>query len=97
MSSNGLSSDDLAKIPTFNSHKQAREWLRQQYGQDLILVNAELVDDKKCYYYYLILDYEALRKVQEEIGEKGFVENVENFIGSFQGIEIYEDGSIVFN
>ncbi|MEB8652074.1 hypothetical protein P4G96_25220 [Bacillus cereus] len=89
-----ISRKDEEKIPSFSSHDEARTWFVNKYGRTFQLVSSELIDNQKGYFYYLILDKEKFTKGQEILLKHGMLVNSMEYLGSYQSIEIFEDGRI---
>ncbi len=47
-----------------------------------------------CYFYYLILDRKVFEAGQKEIESMGITTDAIQFMGSYQEIQIMEDGSV---
>lgn len=99
-----ISRDDEAKIPNFNSHDEARKWFKSKYADSFMLIGSEQIGDRKCYFYYLILDKDAFNAGRESFAERtslndlflnnNFISNARHYLFSYQSIEIFEDGSV---
>ncbi|MBJ8108950.1 hypothetical protein JDS99_04635 [Bacillus cereus group sp. N6] len=89
-----ISREDEAKIPSFSSHDEARSWFINKYGNTFQLVNSEPIDDQECYFYYLILDEKEFTKGRELLLKNGMLVTSIEYLGSYQSIEIFEDGRI---
>jgi len=59
-----------------------------------ILTPSELIDDQICYFYYLILDRKVFDAGQKERELKGITTDAIKFMGSYQEIQIMENGSV---
>lgn len=89
-----ISREDEAQIPDFSSHDEARDWFKLKYNNSFQLETSQEINGQKLYFYFLILDHEKFFKGQQEMTEKGFIGDALEYLGSYQKIEIYEDGSI---
>ncbi|WP_210365288.1 hypothetical protein [Bacillus sp. REN3] len=89
-----ITPEQEAEIPVFKSHDEAREWFKKRYGQAFQMVESENVDGRKCFIYYLVLDKDTFWKGQKELADGGTTSNALKYLGSFQAIHIFEDGSI---
>jgi hypothetical protein len=89
-----ITREEEAKLSFFKDYKEAREWFKEKYGDRFIFTSSEMIDGPIYYFYYLILDrkvFEVGRKVMES---KGIMTDAINFMGSYQEIQIMEDGSV---
>lgn len=88
-----ITREEEAHIPTFDNHKEAREWFTIKYGDDFIPAGSEIISDEICYFYYLLLDratFEAeYRKLQE-----GRLGDAMAYLKSYQSIEIMSRGGV---
>lgn len=57
------------------------------------MMNSEMIDGMKIYFYSLILDNEIFKDGQEKLGQGEPVSGLD-FMNSYQPIEIWEDGRI---
>lgn len=90
-----ISREEEVKIPEFNNHDEARQWFKAKYGDNFVLTDSEQIDDRKCYFYFLILDKAAFEAGQKELLENGYmVANAKQYMFSHQPIQIFDDGSI---
>lgn len=89
-----ISRKEEEEIPQFDSHKEAKEYFSAKYGKDFILTSIEKIDGQKCYFYYLIVNWENYRRLQNAMAkrETGNLDSV--LIESAQPIQIMEDGSV---
>lgn len=86
---------DENNLPTFFSHDEAREWFQEKYGQDKFqLTDSEIIMGKKCYFYHLILNKDMYWEFFEALKKDGFVSDSDKYLGSYQSVEIFEDGFI---
>lgn len=89
-----ITREEEAKIPSFISHDEARKWFKEKYGDNFMMTSSELIDGQKCYFYNLILDRNVFEVGQRELKKEGFMKDALTFLGSYQSIQIFEDGSI---
>ncbi len=90
---NSISREDEAKIPEFNSHDDARAWFKEKYGENFVLTSSEVIDERKIYFYHLILDRNNYDQLQENLQNgKGSV-SIE-LMFSYQSVEIDANGYI---
>lgn len=82
-----------AELPDFSSHELARKYFKNKYGDRFIMMNSEMIDGMKIYFYSLILDNEIFKDGQEKLGQGEPVSGLD-FMNSYQPIEIWEDGRI---
>ncbi|BCT30471.1 hypothetical protein [Bacillus velezensis] len=84
---------DEANIPLFKNHDEAKAWFKNRYKNSFVLTNFSVINEKKCYFYTLVLDPEVyndgVKKLESAKTLLGF-----EFLYSYQSIEIYEDGNI---
>lgn len=83
-----------SEIPDFTSHELAREYFKNKYGNQFMLMSSEVIDDQKVYFYSLILDREVFEDGQKQMLKDGFMADALNFMNSYQPVEIFEDGRI---
>lgn len=88
-----ISRNEEASLPNFKSHKEAREYFKNIYGDSFQMTDSGFIDGMKIYFYKLILNSDVFWNGVKELKEKGFVSGVE-FVLSSQEIEIWEDGRI---
>lgn len=88
-----ISRKDEESIPQFHSHEEAKKWFEDRYGKDFILTGVEYAGEEKCYFYYLILDWEVYTKGLKELRTTGNVAGIE-FLYSHQPVQIMESGSV---
>lgn len=88
-----ISRQEENELPNFGSHDEARKYFKEKYGDMFQLLRSEMIDGEKIYFYNYIVDYDAFRKGNEELRDKGFIAGME-FAESAQPIEIWEDGRI---
>lgn len=83
-----------AEFPKFDSHENARKFLKNKYGDSFVMASSEVINDEKIYFYHLILDrkkyFDGLKKLEED----GFIMDSLDYLNSHQPIEIWEDGRI---
>src|SRR5690625_6515075 len=51
-----ISRQSEAEFPEFDSHENARKFLKNKYGDSFVMANSEMINDEKVYFYHLILD-----------------------------------------
>lgn len=88
-----ISREDEANLPKFSSHDEARTFFKEKYGERFMLTGSEMIDDRKVYFYSLILDEKIFKDGQEKL-QKGEPVTGFDFINSYQPVEIFEDGNI---
>ena len=90
-----ISREEEAKIPQFHSHEEAKAWFEDKYGKDFILTGVDYLgqEEEKCYFYYLILNWEEYRKGQNELKRTGRLVGFD-YLNSHQPVQIMENGSI---
>ena len=88
-----ITREEESKIPRFDSHKEARLWFIQKYGDDFEPCTSEIIENEICYFYNLILD----RKVYDQENRKlieGRLGDAMALLSSYQSIEIMSTGSV---
>jgi hypothetical protein len=88
-----ISREEEQEIPEFESHEEARKYFKEKYGDNFQLSDSEMIDDRKCYFYYLIVDKEGYEEGMASMKKDGFVSGM-RFMKSQQPIQIFEDGII---
>ncbi|KKE78652.1 hypothetical protein DTX80_17775 [Bacilli bacterium] len=88
-----ISRKDEVNLPEFSSHEEARNFFKEKYGESFMLTGTDMIDDRKIYFYSLVLDKKAFNEGQEKL-QKGEPVTGFDFINSYQPIEIFEDGNI---
>lgn len=89
-----ISRNEEANLPDFSSHQEAREYFKNKYGSNrFLLTETDVIEGRKIYFYYLILNPKAYEDGQKKLLEDGYVLGLE-FLHSHQPIEISEDGDI---
>ena len=83
-------------LPSFNTHKEAYEYFKRQYGSDFVFESVEPINDMNCYFYALISDHGTYRKGRKLLikgqavtGELGM-----QFLKCYQSIQIMENGHV---
>ncbi|EJP81998.1 hypothetical protein [Bacillus cereus] len=95
MYANGyISREAESQIPSFSSHDEARSWFKGIYGDSFQLTDSEIIEGQKCYFYFLILDESEFLRGQNDLQKNGFMADASKYLGSYQKIEIFEDGRI---
>lgn len=92
-----ITREDEAKLPNFNSHRDARVFFEARYHDAFQIEDSFIVgegdDATICYRYALILN----RKVYEEGLRqltRGSMANADEFLRSYQPIEIMLNGDV---
>src|SRR5690625_2124804 len=89
-----ISRQSEAEFPEFDSHENARKFLKNKYGDSFVMANSEMINDEKVYFYHLILDrknyFDSFKKLEED----GFIMDSLDFMNSYQPIERWGDGRI---
>jgi hypothetical protein len=89
-----ITREEEAELPFFTSHDEALQWFKKKYGNKFILTGSEMPIEQKCYFYYLILDREVYEAGQNEFVTKGIMTDAIKYMGSYQEVQIFDDGSI---
>lgn len=87
------SREDEANLPSFSSHDEARKYFKEKHGSNFQMIDSEVINGQKYYFYNLILDEKAYNNGMEELTEKGYTSGLE-LMNSYQKIEIREDGFV---
>lgn len=88
-----ISRSEKANLPEFKSHDEARKYFKERYGFDFMMQSSEIIDERKIYFYLLLLNRDEYMKGQKQLEDQGFCTGME-FFHSYQSIQIYEDGDI---
>ncbi|MBR3690723.1 MAG: hypothetical protein IKL97_06480 [Eggerthellaceae bacterium] len=100
-----ISRKEEAQLPEFSSHAEARKHFVGKYGDNFVAVDSFIVsDDRICYEYHLVLDRDAYTKGMRALYEStrgttgssssSEVTSVDQFLHSYQKIEIMDEGSV---
>jgi hypothetical protein len=90
-----ISRDEEHKLPRFNSHNEAREYFKNKYGHNNFqMADARIINGEEIYFYELVLDEKAYRKMIEEMASNEFVAMTDEYLFSTQKIEVWADGRI---
>ncbi|MCT2535723.1 hypothetical protein NC661_06365 [Aquibacillus koreensis] len=83
------------EMPDFENHDQARQWFNEQFQERFSLVNSDIVNGKKVYYYHIIKDQSTYQQYMESFAKAGEhqITNFETF-ESYSTVEINEEGDI---
>lgn len=90
----GISREEEYALPEFKSHTEARSYFKEKYGDDFHMMNSDVIDGEKIYFYKLILDRKAHKKLMDQLMEKGYGEMTKEMMFSSQDIQIFENGNI---
>ena len=82
-----------AELPDFSSHEEARDYFKNTYGEQFVMVSSHVIDETKVYFYALPLNPSVFKDGQEQIQQGEFVLGLE-YLESYQSIEIFEDGRV---
>jgi len=89
-----ISRQDEAKLPQFDNHESARKYFKNKYGNDFMMMDSEVINGEKMYFYNLILDRKTFEDGQRKLLAAGSINNALEFMNSHQRIEIFENGNI---
>ena len=78
-----ITREDEAKLPRFNTHREAKMFFAIKYGDDTSI----------CYRYALILNREAYENGLRTLAQ-GSMTDADDFLKSYQSIEIMLNGTI---
>ena len=87
------SREDEANLPEFKSYEEAWAYFKEKHGKAFQMVDSEVIDGEKIYFYNLILDRETYERCMKEMENNGYSSGLD-LIMSYQRIEIWEDGRI---
>lgn len=89
-----ISREEESNMPEFTSHEEARKYFKERFGDDFQLINSEIIDNEKIYFYHLILnkDYYMSYVTNEKVRIKADSNLL--FMFSYQNIEINENGNV---
>lgn len=90
----GISREEEHQLPEFKSHKEAREYFKNKYGDDFQLMDSDDSSEDKIYFYKLILNKEIYMDMLKEMREKGFASMSEERMFCTQDIQIMESGIV---
>lgn len=90
----GISREEEANFPIFNSHDDARKFFKDKYGDDFQMVDSYFIDDKKIYFYKLILNRKVYFEIIDAMEKGMLVEMNEERIFCTQDIQIFESGHL---
>lgn len=91
---NPMTREEVAELPTFESHKEARIYLKIKFGDKFKFDESVWFLDNKVYYYKLILNMKNYRDSIDEMKNGEGKKAVDKYHRSFQTIEIEENGEI---
>ena len=81
------------ELPNFGNYEEAKAFFTERYGSDFILQDIDRIGEQLCYFHALVLDWEEYDRGQKQLREQGSLTGFE-YIGSYQPIQIMEDGSL---
>ena len=82
-----------AELPGFMSHEEAQNYLQNKYGERFVMVSSDVIDEMKVYFHALVLEPSVFEEGQKKI-RQGEYDLGEEYLESYQSIEIFEDGRI---
>ena len=88
-----ISREEEAALPDFDSHEEARNWFKEKYGKDFMMVDSELISEEIIYFYHLILNRDVYEREMEKL-RKGEPSVGTDLMNSYQVVEIFEGGNI---
>ena len=88
-----ISREEESTIPTFECHKEAREWFVRKYGDDFIPEGSTITGDEICYFYCLLLDRAVFEEEQRKM-QDGRIGDALAFLNSYQSIQISSRGGV---
>ena len=91
-----ISRQDERSFPAFNSHNEAADFFKENFGSDFVFEDSENIGDDICYFYSVVIDhaiYHKCRRILSEgqpvTGDLGM-----QFLKSYQSVQIMENGSV---
>jgi len=84
---------DEASLPVFYNHRQARLYFKNKHGDNFFMVDSDILEGEKIYFYHLVLNQQDYKKGINQLRSSGSVSGLE-FMNSYQKIEIWENGNI---
>lgn len=88
-----ISRQDEAEFPDFSTHEEAREYLENKHAERFVRISSNIMDDTKVYFYALVLNPSVFEDGQKKVQQGEYVFG-EEYLESYQSIEIFEDGRI---
>ncbi len=88
-----ISREEEAELPEFESFEDAWEFFEKRYGKDVVLESVEFINEKKCYFCGLIIDWESYNEMVR-LFEAGEPVIGMKYLECKQPIQIFEDGSV---
>lgn len=86
-------SREEAALPSFNSHVEARNWFKEKYGKDFMMVGSELISEEIIYFYHLVLNRDVYDREMEKL-RRGEPSIGDDLMNSYQIVEVFENGAI---
>lgn len=89
-----LSRQFEADLPSFNSHREVREFFKGLFGDNFLLKSTDTsFDNRKIYFYTIVHDRKAWESGLKELDRNGFTTDRE-FMMATQDVQVFADGSI---
>lgn len=85
---------DAQQFPRFMNHDSAREFLRNQYGEEIVLYTTDPDGPEKVYLYHYVLEVERYLEWRNLKMQRVEVDD-EPYLDTFQLIEINDRGKII--
>ncbi|MGG3737232.1 hypothetical protein [Aeribacillus pallidus] len=83
----------VSTIPEFKSHLEARQWFKNQFGDNFFMTDSQMIDGEKIYFYHLVVDRKIYERGMKELQEKSFYTGMDLPM-SYHSVEITENGSV---
>lgn len=90
----GISREEESKLPEFKNYAEAKKYFKDKYGINFTIIDCDVIDGKKTYFYKLILDREAYFEMISKLEENKPIEMSERYLFCSQDIQISEDGKV---
>lgn len=92
----GISRKEEQELPKFKSHEDVRDYFKEKYDENFVLVDSYKAGEGSVYLYDLILNKEAYERVKSK---KSFILIIDDadpsdMVMDSQQIEIFEDGRV---
>lgn len=90
-----ISRKDEARLPTFSSQTEARDYFVKKYGDNFFIVDSFVIDGERiCYEFHLVLNWGAYTDGIRRLSEEHSISDNGEFLCSYQKIEVMDDGSV---
>jgi hypothetical protein len=80
-------------VPDFDSHEEARNWLKALFGDNIMLTGTDVIDGEKLWRYTLAVDRPVWEAGQKLLAEDGMPVGMQ-FLMSTHEFQILDSGSL---